>query len=120
MSDVRMTVEDGVAVLTLDAPPTNTLDAPLCTALAEALEKALGDDLVHAVILAAEGPEFSTGTAPGWDGAGLRRLVARIGAAGKPVIAALHGRAEGDGLELALAAHYRTATQGVRPAGPGI
>lgn len=103
-----------VAVLVMTHPPVNTLTGALQQALLQALDKVAADPEIHAVILRGEGRGFSAGAEIRDAGqaarrAELARLCLRIEDFPKPVIAALHGSALGDGCELALAAHYRIA-----------
>lgn len=109
---VRADLRDGIAVLTLDNPPVNLLDARLRSDLMAALDAMAAEPQVRAVVLTGAGSVFSTGLdmreldAPMW----LPRagdLALRIETLGKPVVAAIHGQAAGAGLELALAATAR-------------
>ena len=116
---VRARVDAGVAVLRLSGPPANTLNAPLRSALAEALEHFLADDAVTGIVIGAEGDEFSAGAdlrELGSDAAAvsLSALCQRIEHAPKTIVAALPGAALGAGAELALAAHYRVANRAVK------
>lgn len=113
---IRARVVKGVAMMAMARPPVNALGTPLRKALWEAVERFDGDDEVRAIVLMAEGPQFSAGAdirevgrppeAPT-----LAVLCDRIEACGKPVIAALQGAALGGGAELALAAHHRIAVK---------
>ncbi|GJD37272.1 3-hydroxyacyl-CoA dehydrogenase NAD-binding domain-containing protein [Methylobacterium aerolatum] len=109
---VREEIQGGVAVLTLSNPPVNALGHGLRAALDAALERALADASVRAVVLAAEGKVFVGGADISEFGQPPRPpllpdLLARLDGAGKPVVAAIHGAALGGGLELALACHAR-------------
>lgn len=108
-----------VAVLRLCNPPVNSLSAELRRQLSAALEAALADDGVAALVLAGDGDFFCCGaeirefnTPLSAQEPTLRTLIERLEASPKPVVAAIHGAALGGGLELALACHYRVAQAG--------
>lgn len=109
---VRQELRDAVAVLTLSNPPVNALGYDLRAALDAALARALADDAVRAVVLAADGKVFVGGADISEFGKPPRApllpdLIERLDGAGKPVVAAIHGAALGGGLELAMACHAR-------------
>jgi 3-hydroxyacyl-CoA dehydrogenase len=116
---VHYRVEERVALLTIDNPPVNALSQPVRAALGDGLARALADETVDAVVVTAAGRTFPAGAdlsefgrPPGEPR--LPDLLARIEAAPKPVVAAIHGSALGGGLELALACHYRLASEEAR------
>lgn len=113
-----------VLVLSLNRPPVNALNAALMDALAAALRAAVADADVQAIVLGAEGPQFSAGLDVSElgrvSGAGLPRLTDRIETLSKPVVACLHGNALGGATELALACHARVAHEGARLGLPEI
>jgi 3-hydroxyacyl-CoA dehydrogenase len=101
-----------VAVLRLNSPPVNALSPEHAGALHGAVEEALADPGVQALVLAAEGRCFSAGAdihAFGRPGGNPLALTARLESCGKPVVAALHGDVLGAGLELALGCQARVA-----------
>ena len=114
-----------IAVLTIDNPPVNALSSAVRTALMAAIEDAIANDSLRAIVLAGAGPNFSAG-------ADIREferparpphlvdVVQRIEDAAKPVIAALHGNVLGGGCELALGCHYRVAAPGTRAGHPEV
>ncbi|MFM7848692.1 MAG: 3-hydroxyacyl-CoA dehydrogenase NAD-binding domain-containing protein [Rubrivivax sp.] len=114
---------DAVAVLRLNRPPVNALSPELAGALLSALEEALADPGVQALVLAAEGRSFSAGadihgfSRPGGD---PHALTARLESSPKPVVAALHGDVLGAGLELALGCQARVAQADARLGLPEI
>jgi 3-hydroxyacyl-CoA dehydrogenase len=120
MSDkVHSSVEERIAVLTVDNPPANTLTREVRVALLEAVDRAVADEGVDAIVIRAAGRTFPAGAEVGEiaraaDVPLLEDVLARIEAAPKPVVAAIHGSALGSGLELALACHYRLTAEDAR------
>ncbi|MBW7945928.1 MAG: enoyl-CoA hydratase/isomerase family protein [Sphingomonadaceae bacterium] len=115
VNDVTTYEEDGrVAVVTVDSPPVNALSNAVRQGIAAAVEKAMADDAVVAVVLICEGRTFFAGADITEFGKpqvepSLRNLQKIVENATKPIVAAIHGTALGGGLELALVAHYRVA-----------
>ncbi|WAI80906.1 MULTISPECIES: 3-hydroxyacyl-CoA dehydrogenase NAD-binding domain-containing protein [Achromobacter] len=108
-----------VAVLRLRNPPVNSLSAALRAELHAAIQAALADEGVRALVLAGDGGFFCCGaeirefnTPMSTREPTLRTVIALIEGAAKPVVAAIHGAALGGGLELALGCHYRVALDG--------
>ncbi len=125
MSILNLTVESGIAILTIDQPrsATNRISRSLMSEFRETLDELEERPGLRAVIL------HSTKKDSFIAGADIRlflgfrtkedalsfshegnRLLTRLQALPVPVIAALHGAAHGGGLEVALACHYRIAT----------
>ncbi len=114
---VRLTRDDGVAILEIDNPPVNALSQPVRAALLAAVQSVEKDPGILGIVIRGSGRYFVAG-------ADLREFEAPprapllndvllcIEALEKPVLAALHGAALGGGLELALACHYRCALAG--------
>lgn len=128
MSDVvTNSIRDGVAVITLDSPPVNGLGFAVRNGLHAALESALSDDAVRALVVTGGGKMFCGGAdirefgqAPPPGTPHLPTLIDAIEASTKPVVAAIHGFALGGGLELALGCHLRVAATGTRVALPEV
>jgi 3-hydroxyacyl-CoA dehydrogenase len=115
------------AVITLDAPPVNSLGLPLRRALLEALDRAQDDETVTAIVLTGAGKGFSGGADIREFGSpqnlaepNLLTLIRALDDARKPVVAAIAGVCMGGGLELALGCHYRVAAPGASIALPEV
>ena len=125
MSALTTQTENGIAVVTLDLPgePVNKLTSAARLELESLLNKLRDDATVRGVVLisgtadnfiaGADIEEFTSLTTQ----AQAERLsfegqetVSRVETSQKPIIAAIHGACLGGGLELALACHYRIAT----------
>jgi 2-(1,2-epoxy-1,2-dihydrophenyl)acetyl-CoA isomerase len=119
--------EDGVATLTLNRPDKlNALNTDLAVALNEALGRVGTDKNIHAVILTGAGRAFCAGgdLAEIWKGrqandvanlepllrAGMQAVL-KIRTMRQPVIAAVNGAAAGAGMNIALAADIRFASE---------
>ena len=109
-----LSVEDGIAIITINNPPVNALGHAVREGIVQAMQKANADAAVKAVVLICEGRTFHAGAditefgkppvAP-W----LPEVVVEIENVSKPTVAAIHGTALGGGLEVALGCHYRVA-----------
>ena len=115
---------DGLAVITLSAPPANTYSYEMMRQLDAAVLAARMDDGVHVIVLRGAGERFFCA------GSDIRLLasasprykyyfclhanetVNRLEQTPKLVIAALNGHCVGGGLEVALAADLRIARKG--------
>ncbi|MDC1381068.1 enoyl-CoA hydratase-related protein [Octadecabacter sp.] len=104
---VRFRVLDGIAVVTLDAPPVNALSGPLRAGLWEVLTRVDANDDIKAAVILGAGSMFAAGAdIREFDGPdhkpSLPQLCDRIESCTKPVVVALHGQALGGGAERAL------------------
>jgi len=124
---VSYEVRAGVACLTLNLPPVNTLDSPLRQSLSACLETAALDPSVEAILISGQGRVFCGGAnLAAFETDGLAEptlhdtINRQIETLGKPVVAAIHGAALGGGLELALSCHYRLWQSGTRLGLPEI
>ena len=106
-----------VAVLRIDNPPVNAISPEVVRGLGEALEAFERDDGARALVISCSGRTFVAGgdisvfDQPDFSAAPFNRVLARIEASARPVVAALHGTVLGGGLELALACHWRVAAE---------
>ncbi len=116
-----------VAVVTLDNPPVNGLGLDTRRQFAAAIERALADDSISAVVVTGAGKAFSGGADIKEFGSpraiaepNLLSLIKLVEASPKPVIAAINGTCMGGGLELSLGCHYRVAAPKVPVALPEV
>ncbi len=134
MSDVLETIEDGVAVLTLNRPQArNALSQPMLAGLLEALPRLSADPNVGAIIITGAGGAFCAGgdvkgfaategganhgRSPEQAAFSLRQSmeVSRwLHDMPKITIAAIPGAAAGAGLSIALACDFRIAAKGAK------
>ncbi|MHB8478123.1 MAG: 3-hydroxyacyl-CoA dehydrogenase NAD-binding domain-containing protein [Steroidobacteraceae bacterium] len=127
MDKLSFEIKDGIAVLTLDNPPVNSLGVELRQALTAGVERANADPMVAAIVLIGSGAGFSGGadirefgTPKAVAHPNLRTVISEIEDSVKPVIAAVGGVCMGGGLELAMACHYRVGVAGGKIALPEV
>lgn len=113
-SMVDYSVEEGVAVLTLNNPPVNALSQGVRQGLKEGVEKALTDDSAEAIVIFCEGRTFIAGADISEFSSGpmepnFHAVLSTMDDSSKPIVAAIHGTALGGGLETALCCNYRVA-----------
>src|SRR5690242_7861927 len=113
-----MSERDNIAVITIDNPPVNGLSHAARTAIVDALDRALADPRIEAIVLTGAGKLFSGGadirefqTPRATAEPTLHTVIRAVEASPKPVIAAIAGSCVGGGLELSLACHFRVATR---------
>ena len=120
---VTVTSKDDITILTMQDPPVNSLGGAMRTALRDAFEALPATD--KAVVLAGSGDMFCGGVdlrelEPQNGVPSMAEIMDKIEGCRHPVIAAIHGRATGGGMELALACHYRVTVQGTRLGQPEV
>ncbi|MFZ5646877.1 MAG: enoyl-CoA hydratase/isomerase family protein [Bacillota bacterium] len=119
---LMISIEDGVATITLNRPPVNPLSSKLSLELGQAVEELEADPAVRAVIITGSGEKaFSAGA----DISEMKDLTPvevynfcqvafhtgmKIENMKKPTIAAINGLALGGGLEVALTCDFRLAS----------
>lgn len=122
MEFLKLSIEEGVAIATINRPPANALARALILEVDELLDTVENDDRVRVIVLHGEGRFFSagadikefttvkTGEEFSQLAASGQQVFERLESFSKPVIAAIHGAALGGGLELAMACHMRIVT----------
>ncbi len=125
MSGVRIERQGNVAILLIDNPPVNAMNADIRQGLIAGISEASVDEQIAALVVVGAGKSFISGAdLAEFDGAipepSYRETLAALEECPKPVVAVLHGTALGAGVEVALACHYRVAIEGVRIGFPEI
>ncbi len=121
MTTVETSRSGPIAVIRFGEPPVNSLGAATRRGLADALNAAIADPEIRAIVLAGRNGLFSAGAdikefgTPAMLAApNLHEVIAVVEASPKPVVAAIEGTCLGGGLELALGANYRVAAQNAK------
>lgn len=131
---IKVKIEDGVAVFTIDNPPVNQMSPQLNEDFAQAITGAYGDEEVKAIVLTGTGKNFIAGADitkfqnvdPADKDEAVKmvlagaRFINGLETGPKPVVAAINGNCLGGGLETAMACHYRVAAQGVNLGQPEV
>jgi 3-hydroxyacyl-CoA dehydrogenase/enoyl-CoA hydratase/3-hydroxybutyryl-CoA epimerase len=125
MTAFTTSIDNGIAIVTVDLPgePVNKLGSGMVAEWEELLEQLRGDAAVQAVVLISGKPDtFIAGAdIEEFNRLSSRQEVEALSARGqemmqrveqfpKPIVAAIHGACLGGGYELALACHWRVAT----------
>ena len=125
MTSFATEITNGIAIVTLNVPgaPVNTLSTAMASEFDGLLSDLGRDGSVRAIVLiSGKADNFIAGAdieqfaelRTVEDATALSRsaqeLMNRVAASPKPIVAAIHGACLGGGLELALACHWRVAT----------
>lgn len=116
---------DNVAQITISNPPVNALSQQVRKGIMDCIDQFSADATASIVVLHGSGRLFLGGADISEFGKppqppGLPDVVNYIEACNKPVVAAMHGAALGGGLEVAMGAHYRIATEGTKLGMPEV
>jgi enoyl-CoA hydratase/carnithine racemase len=136
---IRVTIEDRVAMVTIDHPPANALNTQTVTELNDAIDELAANAAVKVIIITGGGAAasslniFVAGADIGEIQSGLGQLdmlktavlsgqgvLSKIEKLSKPVICAVNGVCLGGGNELAMACHIRIAGDNARFGQPEI
>jgi len=135
---VKMSVEDRIAILTIDHPPANAFNEQTVADLGSAFDEAMANPEVKAIIITGAGQfafvagadinEIKLQIDNTRSGKAVKRemiangqaLFNRIEQATKPVIAAINAVCLGGGNELAMACHIRIAADTARFGQPEV
>ncbi|MBL8525980.1 MAG: enoyl-CoA hydratase/isomerase family protein [Betaproteobacteria bacterium] len=111
---------DGIAVITLDNPPINSLGMNTRQAVDAGFTQALADPGIKAIVITGGNGVFTGGAdikefgkPIAMQSPTLHDLIARFEMSPKPVISAIDGVCMGGGTEISLGCHYRLAAPGV-------
>lgn len=120
---IESSVEDGIALLTINNPPLNILSHALLLELKAVIKKLKIDNRVRVIIITGKGSFFGAGADIkelsaiktkregekfAKEGQAILNLIESIG---KPVIAVINGPCIGGSNELAMACHLRIASE---------
>jgi enoyl-CoA hydratase/carnithine racemase len=115
---IGVSIADHVATVELRRPPHNFFDEQLLTELADVVTSFDDAEEVRSIVLCSQGRNFCAGAdLRGMGPGGIRRVyrqAARLFSGRKPIVAAVHGRAVGGGLGLAMAADFRVVAPGAQ------
>jgi enoyl-CoA hydratase/carnithine racemase len=128
---VRLEIDQAIAVIRLDRPPMNALNAQFQDEIAVAAAQVTADQAIRAAVLYGGEKVFAAGadikemaaasyTRMADAARRLQDTFTAVAKIPKPVVAAITGYALGGGLELALCADFRVAGESARVGQPEI
>src|SRR6266702_421394 len=128
---VRVETDHAVAVIRLDRPPMNALNAQVQEEIAAAAAQVTADQAIRAAVIYGGEKVFAAGadikemadasySQMSADTRRLQEAFTAVAKIPKPVVAAITGYALGGGLELALCADFRVAGESARVGQPEI
>jgi len=126
---VKLSRQESIAVITIDNPPVNALSPGVPEGIRAALDSAVADPAIKAMVVIGAGSTFIAGadirefgkmTSGERPRIALYPLLLAIEDSPKPVVMAIHGQAFGGGLEVAMAAHYRVIAPGAQVGQPEV
>jgi enoyl-CoA hydratase/carnithine racemase len=131
LTNVKVTIEDRVALLTIDHPPANAFNSATLSDLDAAISDMLANDAVKVIVITGEGQFAFVAGADINEIASLKdpeearkflkaghNVFNKIECGPKPVIAAINAVALGGGFELAMACHMRILSDRARVGQP--
>jgi 3-hydroxyacyl-CoA dehydrogenase len=121
MSAVTTSRQGSVAVIAFGEPPVNSLGLATRRGIAQALEEAIADPGVQAIVLTGRNGLFSGGAdikefnTPAMLAApNLHDIIGLCESSPKPVVAAVEGTCLGGGLEFSMGCHYRVVAESAK------
>ena len=131
---IETALSDGIFTITINRPDKlNALNKDVMAGLAEALEEVYNNEAIKAAIITGAGPkafvagadisEFLSLDSSGGMGMAAtnqQKIFNKIENCPKPVIAAVNGFALGGGCELAMACHFRLASENAKFGQPEV
>ena len=122
---VSIVYEGDIALLTVNNPPVNTINAAVREGLLHALDAVAARGNPKGMLLLCAGSTFFSGadisefSGPPQEES-YRRMFNRLENLTFPTVAAMHGTVMGGGVEIALAFHYRVAAPATRLGMPEV